>query len=81
MNASILALIVGLVLILLGLINIFAKVLAWKLPEWQNRNRASQPKRTAEWEKATTTSGLGLLIVGIIIGGLGLAALTMTNGL
>lgn len=80
MNASTLAVIVGLVLVGLGLINIFAKDLAWKVPEWQNRNRTPQPKRTPEWEKATTTSGLGLAVVGIIIAGLGLASLALANG-
>jgi hypothetical protein len=65
MSGSILVVIVGLVLIVLGLISIFAKDLAWEMTEWQNRNRGVQSERTPEWERSTTLGGVITIGAGV----------------
>jgi hypothetical protein len=64
-NQSLLAGIIGLVLIVLGAISIFAKDLAWEMTEWSNRNRGVQSERTPEWETSSTIGGVIAIVAGV----------------
>lgn len=59
--------IVCVVLIIIGLISIFAKDLAWEWTEFSNRNKGVRSERTPEWETATTLGGVISVIAGIVL--------------
>jgi len=59
--------IVGGLMILLGLLEIFVKDFAWKLTGLTSRFQKRKPKRSQEWESGTTIGGVFLVIIGIIL--------------
>ena len=60
-------LIVGAVLIILGLLEIFAKDFAWWLTGLTSRFQKRKPERSQEWRTGTTIGGFFLIIIGIIL--------------
>lgn len=59
--------IVGILLVLLGLANIFYKDLAWKVTTFRYRIQGKKSKRTEAWETGTTVGGIFLVIVGVLL--------------
>jgi len=63
----------GIVIIVLGLLSIFAQDLVWDFTEWQNRAKGVASERTPEWENATTIGGMIAIVAGIVMLMLGLS--------
>jgi hypothetical protein len=57
----------GIVIIILGLLSIFAQDLVWDFTEWQNRSKGVVSERTPEWETATTIGGMIAIVCGIVL--------------
>jgi uncharacterized membrane protein len=66
MSASIIPIVVGLLLVIYGVVSIFAKDLAWEITEWSNRNRGVQSERTPQWETSSTIGGVISIGAGVI---------------
>ncbi len=54
-------------LILIGLLNLFAKPLVWRLNDAANRLLRRDAYRTQDWDAGTTVGGLALIFLGIMI--------------
>jgi len=55
----------GLVMIVVGLVCLFAKDIVWELTDWQNRTKGLQSDRTPEWETSINISGVVAIVTGI----------------
>jgi hypothetical protein len=59
--------ILGLILIGLGLMSIFAKDLLWQFTEWSNQAKGVASERTDWWDTSTTIGGIFIILVGIAL--------------
>ncbi len=59
--------IVGGVLIIIGLLNIFAKDFVWELTAFGNRLEGERSERTGTWNVGSTFTGIALIGVGIFL--------------
>jgi hypothetical protein len=57
--------VVGLILVVLGLLSVFAKDIVWEFTEWSNQARGLVSERTDWWDTTTTIGGVFAIIVGI----------------
>jgi hypothetical protein len=57
--------VVGLILVVLGLMSIFAKDMMWEFTEWRNQARGLVSERTDWWDTSTTIGGIFAILVGI----------------
>jgi len=57
--------VVGLILVVLGLLSVFAKDLVWEFTEWSNQARGLVSERTDWWDTSTTIGGIIAIVVGI----------------
>ena len=57
--------VVGLILVVLGLLSVFAKDLVWEFTEWSNQVRGLVSERTDWWDTSTTIGGIIAIVVGI----------------
>lgn len=53
-------------LIIVGLLNVFAKDFVWERTKAANRAEGIASERTASWETMTTVSGIIFIIAGFI---------------
>lgn len=53
--------------VLVGLVYLFAKDVAWQFTEWRNANRGVASDRTPEWETSATISGVVSILVGLAL--------------
>jgi len=57
--------VVGLILVGLGLMSVFAKDIVWEFTEWSNQARGLVSERTDWWDTTTTIGGIIAILVGI----------------
>ena len=57
----------AILVIVLGLLSLYAKDIMWELTERQNRLKGLVSERTPAWDNATTIGGVIALIVGVIM--------------
>ena len=54
------------IILLLGLLWVFGKDIAWDIQEWSNSLRGAVSERTPQWENTTTIGGIFFVMLGII---------------
>ena len=59
--------VVGLVLVVMGLLSVFAKDLVWEFTEWSNQARGLVSERTDWWDTSTTIGGIIAIVAGIAL--------------
>jgi hypothetical protein len=57
----------GIFVIVVGILNIFAKDFVWELTAFGNRLDGKASERTDTWKIGTTLMGIGLVVVGVFI--------------
>jgi hypothetical protein len=57
----------GIFVIVVGILNIFAKDFVWELTAFGNRLDGKASERTDTWEIGTTLMGIGLVVAGVFI--------------
>jgi hypothetical protein len=57
--------VIGLILVGLGLMSVFAKDIVWEFTEWSNQARGLVSERTDWWDTSTTIGGIIAILVGI----------------
>jgi hypothetical protein len=57
--------VIGLILVGLGLMSVFAKDIVWEFTEWSNRAKGLVSERTDWWDTTTTIGGIIAIVVGI----------------
>lgn len=55
----------GLLLIVIGLLSIFAKDFMWELAQFSNQMKGQASERTEWWDLSTTIGGVIALLLGI----------------
>ncbi len=65
--AMIWARIVGLLFVIVGLVNIFAKDVAWQFTSFNNRLEGERSQRTGTWEIGSTIGGIVLVGAGLYL--------------
>ena len=59
--------ILGILLVIIGIINIFGKDIAWELTSFQNRLEGERSERSGTWEVGSTIGGLIFAGVGLYL--------------
>jgi hypothetical protein len=59
--------ILGLILIGLGLMSVFAKDIVWEFTQWSNQAKGLVSERTDWWDTSTTIGGIFIIVVGIVL--------------
>ena len=59
--------IIGLILVVLGLMSIFAKDIVWEFTEWSNRAKGLVSERTDWWDTTTTIGGIIAILAGVVL--------------
>jgi hypothetical protein len=59
-------LLIGIFLLVLGLLNIFAKDIMWGITEWGNQTRGIESDRTETWDTMSTIQGVVAIIISLI---------------
>ncbi len=57
--------VIGLILVVLGLLSVFAKDLVWTFTEWSNQAKGLVSERTDWWDTTTTIGGIIAILVGV----------------
>ena len=61
----------GLLILVLGLAQLFLPDLSWRLHAWQKRNEGAQTDRPAEWDRWRGCGGVLLVVFGLVVAGYG----------
>ena len=56
----------GSVLLVFGILSIFAKDIVWELTQWNNSLRGIESKRTPNWDTMATIGGVVAVIFGLL---------------
>ncbi len=57
----------GVILIIVGLVSIFAPELVWQLTHFQNQLQGKASERSDTWEMGRVISGVSAIILGLIL--------------
>jgi uncharacterized membrane protein HdeD (DUF308 family) len=58
---------IAILMVILGLLSIFAKDLVWELTAFGNRLEGKASERTDTWDVGTTVSGVIFIVLGIVL--------------